>query len=293
MELRELKTFLEIAQQKSFCKASIKLSYTQAAVTIQIKNLEEELGVQLFDRIGKKTSLTHAGEVFFDYANKIIQTVDNAKLVLAEKTELSGKLNIGTIDSVCSTILPQLTEKFHQQYPKVNINICVDTPATLIQKLNDNTVDFLYFLDKQIYDTKWIKEFEKQEDIVFVTSSTSKYATEKTLCMDEVLAMPLILTEQGASYRFMLEQYLAEDNKKLHPIIETGNTEFILNMLHRNLGVSFLPKFLVQDEINSGILKVLNVKLCNLHVWQQIVYHKDKWITNEMKAFIDIVKEHM
>ena len=158
MEIRELKTFIEIAQQRSFCKASNKLGYTQAAVTIQIKNLENELGVRLFDRIGKKTTLTHAGETFFNYANTILQTAGNAKLALAEETELSGQLIIGTIDSVCSTILPHFVEEFHKKYPKVNINIHVDTPATLIQQLNDNTIDLLYFLDKQLYDTKWITD---------------------------------------------------------------------------------------------------------------------------------------
>ena len=105
--------------------------------------------------------------------------------------------------------------------------------------------------------------------------------------------MPLILTEKGASYRFVLEQFLAAQNKKIRPVIETGNTEFILDMLHRNLGISFLPKFMVKDEIDSGSLSVLNVHGCSLQVWQQLIYHKDKWLTREMEEFIDIVTAEM
>lgn len=293
MELREIKTFLEIARQGSFCKASEKLGYTQAAVTIQIKQLESELGVLLFDRLGKKTTLTHQGEFFYKYAIKMIKYADEAKFLLSEQNELSGKLVIGTIDSVCSTILPNLIELFHTQFPKVSIKIVVDTPKTLIKMMNDNVIDFIYFLDERIFNSKWIKAFEKEENVVFVSSNKSLLHKKETVNLDDVLENPLILTEKGASYRQSLEQFLASKGKKVRPIIETGNTEFIINMLNRNMGISFLPQFMIADEINSGKLFALPIKDFSLQVWQQIIYHKDKWLSREMQEFFNIVQQQM
>ena len=106
MELREIRTFLQIAQKQSFSKAAEALGYSQAAVTVQIKQLEEELGIHLFDRLGKKTVLTHHGEIFYRYAVTILGTVADAKNAVSASTELSGDLTIGTIESICESIIP-------------------------------------------------------------------------------------------------------------------------------------------------------------------------------------------
>jgi len=298
MELRSLKSFIEIAQQKSFCRAAEKLGYTQAAVTIQIKQLEDELGVKLFDRLGKQTSLTHSGQILFNYAVKILHDAEEAQLVLSsQESEPCGTLVIGTIDSICSTVLPRFVQEFHLMFPKVNINIKVDTPKILFQKLKNNEIDLIYYLDELHYDANLVTAFSKKEEAVFVSSTlyTSAGQTKDNsfpYSIDQILKQPLILTEKGASYRFLLEQELSLQGKKVHPIIETGNTDFILNMLKRNLGISFLPKFMIEEQIQKGKLKAIDIEGFSLPVWQQIIYHKDKFLAREMQAFIQIVKNH-
>ena len=98
MEFREISTFLQVAQYQSFSKAARHLGYSQAAVTIQIKQLEQELGVHLFDRIGKQISLTHQGQVFYQYAVSIRNDLEQAKNAVSDPSTLSGKLCLGTID---------------------------------------------------------------------------------------------------------------------------------------------------------------------------------------------------
>ena len=114
MELREIRTFLQIAQKQSFSKAAEALGYSQAAVTVQIKQLEEELGIHLFDRLGKKTVLTHHGEIFYRYAVTILGTVADAKNAVSASTELSGDLTIGTIESICKEIPSALPERLRE-----------------------------------------------------------------------------------------------------------------------------------------------------------------------------------
>ena len=293
MEFREISTFLQVAKFKSFSRAAEQLGYTQAAVTIQIKNLENELGVHLFDRIGKQTLLTHQGRIFYNYASNITREISQAKDALSNPDELTGKLCLGTIESVCASVFPVLLREYHRRYPKVNIKIVTDSPEILLHMMDKNTLDIVYFLDKPVYNTKWVKVLEKPEEVFFVSSSENPLSKRRELNLDEVICQPFISTEKDASYRLLLEESLAEKGYELHPFLETGNTEFIINQLRHNLGVSFLPGFIAKKDLDEGRLSRLDVRDFHLQVCRQIVYHKDKWVTREMKAFLELAQDFL
>lgn len=291
MELREIATFLQVAQLKSFSKAARQLGYSQAAVTIQIKQLEQELNVHLFDRIGKQTTLTHQGVVFYEYASAVMRDLAQAKDAVADPSELTGRLCLGTIESICASIFPSILKEYHRLYPKVNVSIITDSPETLLNLMNANAIDLVYFLDKRMYDNKWEKVLEAPENIIFVARADHPFAGRRGLELDQVIAEPFILTEKNASYRFILDQYLAAHGKAIQPFLEIGNTEFIINLLRSGMGISFLPEFTVRKDIEEGKLAPLDVKNFAMRTWRQIVYHKDKWVTREMDAFMKLAKE--
>lgn len=292
MEFREISTFLQVAQHQSFSKAARQLGYSQAAVTIQIKQLERELGVHLFDRIGKQISLTHQGQVFYQYAIAIRNDLEQARNAVADATTLNGKLCLGTIESICASIFPDLLAEYHRLYPEVTISIVTDSPEVLLDRMNENTIDIVYLLDRRIYDNRWCKTLEKPEENIFVASPDHELAlADRELELDEVLAFPFLLTEKDASYRHMLEQYLASTERSIKPFLEIGNTEFIIHMLLKNTGISFLPKFTVQRELQQKQLTALKVRGFRMQTWRQIFYHKDKWVTGEMQEFLRLAKE--
>ena len=287
MEFREISTFLQVAQYQSFSKAARHLGYSQAAVTIQIKQLEQELGVHLFDRIGKQISLTHQGQVFYQYAVSIRNDLEQAKNAVSDPSTLSGKLCLGTIESICASIFPDLLAEYHRLHPEVTISIVTDSPGVLLDRMNENTIDIVYLLDRRIYDNRWCKTLEEPEENIFVASPDHELAlVKRELELDEVLRFPFFLTEKDASYRHMLEQYLASINRSVKPFLEIGSTEFIIHMLLKNTGISFLPKFTVQRELQQKQLTALNVRGFQMQTWRQIFYHKDKWVTMEMDAFL-------
>lgn len=290
MELREIATFLQVAQLKSFSKAAKQLGYSQAAVTIQVKQLEKELKVHLFDRIGKQTTLTHQGAVFYGHAARILKDLECAKDAVMEAKEPAGTLCLGTIESICASIFPPLLKEYHRLYPRVSVSIITDSPGTLLEMMNSNAIDIVYFLDERMYDSKWIKVMEEPEDILFVSSGEHPFAGRRNLSIDRVISQPFILTEKNASYRFILEQYLSSQDMAIRPFLEIGNTEFIINLLRANMGISFLPGFTVLEDIAAGRLAALDVKDFHMRVWKQLVYHKDKWVTREMQAFIELAK---
>ena len=292
MEFREISTFLQVAQYQSFSKAARHLGYSQAAVTIQIKQLEQELGVHLFDRIGKQISLTHQGQVFYQYAVSIRNELEQAKNAVSDPSTLSGKLCLGTIESICASIFPDLLAEYHRLHPEVTISIVTDSPGVLLDRMNENTIDIVYLLDRRIYDNRWCKTLEEPEENIFVASPDHELAlVKRELELDEVLRFPFFLTEKDASYRHMLEQYLASINRSVKPFLEIGNTEFIIHMLLKNTGISFLPKFTVQRELQQKQLTALNVRGFQMQTWRQIFYHKDKWVTKEMQEFLRLARE--
>ena len=279
MELREIQTFIHAAQLKSFSKAAKELGYSQAAVTIQIKNL------------------THQGSIFYQHAISIMNSLASAKAAVTESEELTGALTIGTIESICASLFPPLLEEFHKQHPHVKISIVLDSPEVLLDRMNKNAIDLVYLLDQRIYDHKWEKVLEEPEDIVFVASSRHPLAqkaaeTNLPLTIEELIQEPFLLTEKDASYRFVLDRYLAAGHLKIEPFLEIGNTEFIINLLKNNAGISFLPEFSIKHEVTAGRLSILPVKDFNMKIWRQILFHKDKWMTREMQAFLDLAKQH-
>ena len=292
MEFREITTFLQVAQHQSFSKAARQLGYSQAAVTIQIKQLENELGVHLFDRIGKQISLTHQGQVFYQYAISIQKDLAQARQAVSDSSELNGKLCLGTIESICASIFPGLLSEYHRLYPEVTISIVTDSPDVLLERMNENAIDIVYLLDRRIYDNRWHKTLEIPEENIFVASPGHELAqADRELELDEVLQFPFLLTEKDASYRHMLEQYLAASDRSIRPFLEIGSTEFIIHMLLKNTGISFLPEFTIRREVEQKRLTALKVRGFQMQTWRQIFYHKDKWVTREMQEFLRLAQK--
>ena len=156
--------------------------------------------------------------------------------------------------------------------------------------MNKSCVDLVYFMDKRMYDPKWVKILEEPENIIFVASPDHPCTKKSPLTLNKIISEPFILTEKDASYRFILDQYLAAYGQEIHPRVESSSTDFIIQLLLKNEFLSFVPQFTVQNLIAQGILTPIPVSDFDLHIWRQIVYHKDKLLTREMKAFFQLVQ---
>ena len=168
MELRNINTFLKVAATQNFSKAAEQLGYSQSAVTIQIRQLEKELGISLFERIGKRVYLTERGAEFTSYANEIMRMTSRASLFAKDKKEVSGTIRIGGVESVCTALLPELLLSFHKQYPKVKTVIKSGTTEKLMEMAKSNAIDFVFTLDRKICSAEWVKAVQKKERILFV-----------------------------------------------------------------------------------------------------------------------------
>lgn len=292
MEIRTLLTFARIAETGSFSKTAEQLGYSQSAVTMQIKQLEGDLRVQLFERLGKRVKLTQAGERLLPYALEVLDVVQRAESIAREPEEILGPLRIGTSESFVISVLPPVFAEFQKLCPHVEVRVQTALVADLFQKLRQNEVDLLYFLDERFYFPEWIKVFERERPIHFVASAQSDLAGEQKIPLERLLREPLYLTEKGVSYRYAVEQALAEKGVELHPCLEIGNTSVITRFLLQDRGISFLPEYVVRDELDSGRLVILNTECPEIKMWSQLVYHRSKYVTPQMRAFIALLEKH-
>ena len=135
--------------------------------------------------------------VFYDHAAAVMREISCARAAVTESQELTGALTIGTIESICASIFPDLMEAFHKAHPKVKVSMVLDSPDVLLDRMNHNAIDFVYLLDQKIYDHRWVKVLEEPEDIVFgVASSAHPLAGRKALELKELLPEPFLLTEK-------------------------------------------------------------------------------------------------
>lgn len=159
----------------------------------------------------------------------------------------------------------------------------------LMDLAKSDEIDLIFTLDKKICSSQWMCAAERVEDTIFVTSDRV-FAQKSNIHLIQHLAKAaFLLTETGAAYRYELEQMLAEKEIEIVPVLEIGNTETIINLLKRGMGISFLPEFTVKEEIEKGVLFEIRTDLPGVKMYHQLLYHKNKWMTPQMKAFLDLV----
>lgn len=293
MEIRNIKTFLKVAELNNFTQAAALLGYSQSAVTLQIQQLEKELGVLLFERIGRKVHLTEQGKTFHRYATSITNTLLAAEIEIKNSGQPSGKLKIGVIESLNLSVMQRVIREYHSLYPGVEISITTGLNSEMFAMLAKNEIDIIYFLDVQTDSSEWVKVGQRYEPTVFVCSSGNPLAQRRSLPLADVLRQPMILTEKSYCYRYALEQLAARRGIGLHPFIEMGNTDKIAELVADDMGISFLPLFSVQAYIERGALAVIDTERADAQMYSQLVYHKNKYVSPQMQAFMDVMKRFL
>ena len=290
MELRQLITFSKITQLKSFMKAAENLGYAQSTITTQIKLLEKELGIKLFEKIGRNMELTSKGLIFLEYAEKIINLANEAKEAIDDKDTPKGTLKIGVVASLCTIKLPELLKDFHLKYPEVEVIIKIGTCTDLQNMLKNNTVDLIFTLGELIKDQDLISCMCYKENMAILASPLNKLKDKLKLTLRDIEGESLILTEKGCSYRSVFEAMFHKENLQPHLALEIGSIETIKSFVMNNLGITLLPIMTVEDELSKRNLVKLDLVDCDFNMMTQILYHRNKWLTPAMDAFIEELK---
>lgn len=286
MELRSLQLFLEVADQKNFTRAGEAMGYSQPTVSFQIKQLERELGVTLFDRIGHTVTLTDAGREVLIYAQQICALAVQMGERAEGPREIRGTVRLGMADSLCTPLITTRFSRLRRKYPHLSLKIIPAGTDALFRLLDHNEVDLVCTLDSHIFDTAYVIAHEEPVGVHFVCAPSHPLVARQPVSIPALTDQPLLLTEKGMSYRRLLEEQLARSCISLQPVLETGRADLLCQLAAEDAGIAFLPDYVTEAALESGSVVRLDVPQLQTEVWMQILYRRDKWMSAPMQAVL-------
>jgi DNA-binding transcriptional LysR family regulator len=292
MNLDQIRNFYEVAVCRSFTIAAERLFRTQPAISTQVRLLEEELGQKLFDRIGKKISLTQAGELLFGYADRLLQLHDEAKLAITElNASPRGKVHIGANESTCIYVLPQIFALYTSKYPDVQISIYRNFSKKVLDKVLGNQLDFgIVTLPVNHRDLQIIPIAEDQMGLI--TSPEHPLSIKNSVRLEEVIPYPIIFHKVGTT-RERLKKIFGHQWDKLNISMELASIETIKKFVSIGMGISIVPMSYVRTEMEQGTLRLVAIKDVKLVRKLGLIYRRNRYISRACRAFLEIVEESL
>ena len=286
MDMKQLKTFLYVAELSSFTQAADKLGYSQSTVSFQIRRLEEELDCTLFERINHTVVLTDQGRKVLEYAHKIEKMTKELKGSMQRKDEISGNIRLAMADSLCDAFFNEDFKEFRRRYPGIILKIMTGGTEEMFRLMNQNEADAILTLDSHVYDMRYVIAREEEVRIHFVAGKDCPLIKKRLVSIEEIIRYPFVLTEKGMSYRRLMDEKLAEKSLEVRPVLELGSTRLISSLVEQNVGISFLPDYVTETKRNEGKLFCVNVKDFEIKLWKQLLYRRDKWVSPPLESVL-------
>ena len=288
MTITQLSTFLQIAEFKSFSVAANSLGYAQSTVTTQIKQLEDELGCTLFERLGKTISLTASGERLVPYVEKMLQLERDIRLDVTDEENPAGVLKLGVSESLCLNRLPRILMEYNRNNPRTEIRILFVTHEIIPDLLQKGVLDLVYTLNPLFKDERVKIMYRKREKLGFYSSPDHPVA-QKSIYAENLKEVPLLLTGHGCNFRHMLVSHLESVRVMPKIVLETDSKEILKQFAINGLGVTFIPDMTAEAETKSGKLKRLNWKGCDFPIYSQVLIHKDKHKNKAINSLVEMI----
>ena len=286
MDLNVLRTFVAVCEYAGFSAAGERLGYTQSTVSSQIRQLEKELGVRLFDRLYHRTELTEDGRLALSFAREVLTSHDRLHAALHRPDEVRGQVRLAMPSSVCAQYFGAAFLEFRRKYPAVRVTITEAGTTQMFDMLRKNEADLVITLDSHIYDPEFCICAEREEGVHFVAAAGNPIGASGPLTAGELLRAPFAATEKGMSYGRLLDEQLAARSMALTPVLELGNSAQLCSLVASSDLIAFLPDYVTQESVASGRLKRLTVRDVDVTVWTQLLIHKSKWRSPALAAFL-------
>lgn len=279
MNLHQLRVFYTVAQRQSITAAAGDLLLTQPAVSLQIKALEKDLGLPLFQRGGSKLTITQAGEVLYRCAVSILHAKDEAERAIAELRDgTRGKLILGGGTTGGAYILPRIVHAYKEICPDTEITLHIGSTDQISEKLLQNVVD-MAVLGGPMEDRRFTVEPICADELVLIASPSSPIASLAKVTLKDLGSVPFILPEHGSRTRQLVERKLREAGVSLRIAMQLPGTGGVKKGVEANLGVAIVSRFAVERECALGILRLIPVVDWRLTRPVELVFRKQKYFS--------------
>jgi DNA-binding transcriptional LysR family regulator len=289
MEIRNLRSFKSIIEEGSFLKAAKKLHYTQSTITSHIQQLEEELEVKLFEKIGRKMNLSPFGKKLLPYVEELLNTEKKIIQLGKDKSLIKGSLKIAMGDSLVTYEFQDILSQFKKSAPDVKLSILTVDIVSMREMLEKGEVDIGFLFKDQYKGNSLIDIPFKNFPLTLVGSKDSDILNIDFNLKDQELDTSFIINEFHSPYRKIFNNHLQERNISLNSLIEIWSIEGIKRSVKNNLGITYLPNFVMQEELSRGELVEIMADCSNNLAEGIYSYHKNKYMTPPIKLFIELV----
>lgn len=281
IEISGLKIFLAVAKKGSISKAAEELHYVQSNVTIRIKQLEETLGTALFYRKSRGVSLTGSGYLLRDYAEKIIAMVSEAEKVVSNPETTAGQLIIGSMETTAAIRLPPLLAAYHRSYPQVELNLITGTSEESLTRLLDYQIEGA-FVAGIVSHKDLIAEKAYEEELVLAAPTNNDPFSQRE-------GFKVLVFRAGCAYRAHLENWLRTSGRVPYQMMEFGSIEGILGCVAAGMGISFLPRSIVNSSRVQENISIHNLptEIANMTTW--FVRRKNEKQGHNLKLFRELI----
>jgi DNA-binding transcriptional LysR family regulator len=292
MEIRQLQIFRSVARELSFTRAAEQARCVQSNVSVQIRALEQELGAQLFERLGQKVRLTVPGTRLLPYAERVLRLLDEAQTVTSAGENPSGTLVIGSPESVLTYRLPDVIRSFRAKFPAVELIFRSIGSNDLMTRLAQGELDLGLVIEDSLYNSRCHVEQLCPEPVVLLAEQRHPLVNlTRKISAEDLSTQTFLLTDVGCAYRAKLERALAEFNVRPNTIMEFTSVETIKRCATLGMGLACLPRIVVQQELADRKLVALPWRGPALIMNTLIAWHKDKWMSPALQSFVTLLRE--
>jgi DNA-binding transcriptional LysR family regulator len=289
MEIRQLQIFLQVAAIQNFTKAGQTLGYSQSNISAQIRQLEEEIGAPLFNRIGRNITLTQYGEELLPYARQIVSTAVHMESFLKSEEALGGTLRVGMVESLFSPLAEQVLTAYHARFPRVDVVLTVDATETLKEHLRQGRLDLACLIDDPLGKGEWVCRRSLQVPVVIAAHPDDPLCRRESLHLRDLEQAQFIQMEATAPYSIHFQQALAEQQLAVRSFLTLQSAEAACRLVQSGQYLTVLPLYTVLPAARQGRIRVLPVEDFPLWQYVQIALHRNKVPTPQEEGFIDIL----
>jgi len=290
MDVRSLEVFLSVAKHLNFTRAGEEVNLSQPSVSVRIHQLESELGVKLFEQLGKRVGLTEAGSLLIPHARRVMSAVQDASHAIDELQGLErGSLRIGASTTPGMYLIPKTIAKFKARYPKIEIQLGIKDTRQVEDGVTRNEFDFGFvgghLAGDEVEAQSWLTD-----QLVLVVAPAHALARKKSVKLEDLRKEKFILREPGSATRATIISHLQQSNLSVLPIMELENPESVKKVVQSGLGIAFISRFAVETELKARNLVAITVRGVDIRRELKIVHRKDKHLSRVARIFIEMAR---
>lgn len=288
LSIRNLKVFVAVCQEKNVTKAAKQLDMSQPAASLAIREMEQYTGTTLFERDGRGIRLTKAAKHFYPMVQQLLKIYSEIEYEMIKWSSTSN-VHIGSSISIGACILPSIIWKYNQNYPDIEVKVSINSSEIIEQAILDGSLD-IALIEGSIHSDKIVSECFLKDELVAICGMFHPLAGKTQVPLDHLRNESFLFREKNSGTRELIESVFSQKDFFIEPIWESTSTAALINAVAQGIGISILPKKMLQDQLDRHKIFSFSIDGIDLSRNYYVIYQKKRFITAPVENFLSLVQ---